>query len=214
MRTYTLVFSIVVHAAVACAALFSTVLATDELPEPRRASVFVEVFSTPPPTPPPARDRVVPPAPVAAIPVEAPVGIQPEIERPVILDAFEVVPNGVIGGLGTDSGVLLRDEPPPPPPVPSGPVRAGGDVQPPKRLVYVKPVYPGIALTSRLSGVVILEATIGEDGMVREVRVLRSYPLLDQAALDAVRQWRYTPTLLNGRAVSVLMTVTVSFSLD
>jgi periplasmic protein TonB len=216
MRTYTLVFSIVVHAAVACTMLFSTVLATDELPEPRRASVFVDVFPTPLPSPPPVRPRVVQPSPVAVIPTEAPVGIQPELERPLALDAFEVPPtDGVVGGLGSADGVL-RDDPPPPPPPPvvSGPVRVGGDVRPPQKVVHVAPVYPGIALSSRVSGAVILEATIGEDGRVREVRVLKSYPLLDQAAIDAVRQWRYTPTLLNGRPVSVLMTVTVAFNLQ
>ena len=144
-------------------------------------------------------------------------GVQPELERPVVLDALDAPPNGVIGGIGSDSGVDLRDEPPPPPPPPpvrSGPVRVGGDIRPPQNVVHVSPVYPAMALSTRVSGVVILEATISEDGRVREVRVLKSYPLLDQAAVDAVRQWRYTPTLLNGRPVSVLMTVTVSFTLD
>jgi protein TonB len=78
----------------------------------------------------------------------------------------------------------------------------------------VSPVYPGIARSARVSGVVILETTIAEDGSVRDVRVLRSVPLLDQAAVDAVRQWRFTPTLLNGRPVAVLMTVTVAFRMD
>ena len=65
-----------------------------------------------------------------------------------------------------------------------------------------------------MTGVVILEATIDGEGSVRDVRVLRSKPLLDQAAVDAVRQWRFTPTLLNDHPVPVLMTVTVSFALD
>ena len=68
-----------------------------------------------------------------------------------------------------------------------------------------------MALSARVSGVVILEATSSEDGRVREVRVLKSYPLLDQAAVDAVRQWRYTPTLLNGRPVEVSTEITVRF---
>ena len=63
-------------------------------------------------------------------------------------------------------------------------------------------------------GVVILEATIGADGKVKDVRVLRSIPLLDQAAIDAVRQWEYTPTLLNNVPVPVIMTVTVQFTLN
>ena len=77
----------------------------------------------------------------------------------------------------------------------------------------VNPVYPPAAEAARVQGVVILEALIGTDGRVTEARILRSIPLLDQAALDAVRQWQYTPTLLNGVAVPVIMTVTVQFTL-
>jgi protein TonB len=62
-------------------------------------------------------------------------------------------------------------------------------------------------------GIVILEAVIAENGTVRDVRVLRSIPLLDQAAVDAVRQWQFTPTLLNGQPVPIVMTVTVNFQL-
>jgi protein TonB len=60
---------------------------------------------------------------------------------------------------------------------------------------------------------VIIEATIDSDGRIQSLRILRTIPLLDQAALDAVRQWQYTPTLLNGVAVPVIMTVTVTFNL-
>jgi periplasmic protein TonB len=75
-------------------------------------------------------------------------------------------------------------------------------------------VYPSIAQSARVQGVVIVEATIGPDGKVSDARVLRSIPLLDQAALDAVRQWVFTPTLLNGVPVPVIMTVTVNFTLQ
>jgi protein TonB len=75
------------------------------------------------------------------------------------------------------------------------------------------PVYPAIARAAHVEGVVILEAVIGENGAVRDVRVLRSIQLLDDAATEAVRQWRFTPTLLNGQAVPVVMTVTVAFKL-
>ena len=70
-----------------------------------------------------------------------------------------------------------------------------------------------MALASRREGIVILEAVIAENGTVRDVRVLRSIPLLDQAAVDAVRQWQFTPTLLNGEPVPIVMTVTVNFQL-
>ncbi len=78
----------------------------------------------------------------------------------------------------------------------------------------VKPVYPPIAQSARVSGVVIIEATIGADGRVKDAKVLRSIPLLDQAALDAVKQWQFTPTLLNSVPVPVIMTVTVNFTLQ
>jgi protein TonB len=78
----------------------------------------------------------------------------------------------------------------------------------------VAPRYPAIAQSSRVEGVVILEAVIAEDGSVQDVRVLRSKPLLDDAAVEAVRQWRFTPTLLGGQPVPVVMTVTVSFTLS
>ena len=81
------------------------------------------------------------------------------------------------------------------------------------RVKNVNPVYPSIAQSARVQGVVIIEATIGADGRVQDTKVLRSIPLLDQAAIDAVRQWTYTPTLLNGVPVPVIMTVTVNFTL-
>ena len=96
-------------------------------------------------------------------------------------------------------------------PAPGAPVRVGGTIRPPERLVYVPAVYPEQARAADTRGVVILEIVIGPDGSVSDAKVLRSIPLLDQAALDAARQWRYAPTLLNGNPVPVIMTVTVSF---
>jgi protein TonB len=105
-----------------------------------------------------------------------------------------------------------------PPPAPSArreaaAVRVGGDIRPPTKIKHVVPVYPALAQSVRKEGTVILEAVINERGEVSQVRVLRSIELLDGAAMDAVRQWRFTPTLLNGQPVPVVMTVTVSFQL-
>jgi TonB family protein len=97
---------------------------------------------------------------------------------------------------------------------PADPVRVGGNIPPPQKIKNVQPVYPREAQEARATGVVIIEATIGEDGKVRDAVVKQSIPLLDKAALDAVRQWEFTPTLVNGKAVPVIMTVTVNFSLD
>ena len=112
---------------------------------------------------------------------------------------------GVVGG--------VAEAPPPPPPYPVS-VRVGGNIRPPQKTKHVNPEYPAIAQSARVQGVVIIEAMIGTTGDVSSARVLRSIPLLDQAALDAVRQWQFQPTLLNGAPVSVIMTVTVQFTLS
>jgi TonB family protein len=115
-----------------------------------------------------------------------------------------------------------RTPPPVPSPPPStersdgagaAPRRVGGNIKPPMRRYGVAPVYPADAQAARIQGIVIVEATIDVSGAVSEVRVLRSVPMLDQAALDAVRQWKYDPTVVDGQAVPVIMTVTVNFSL-
>ena len=94
------------------------------------------------------------------------------------------------------------------------PVRVGGNIAAPQKVHHVPPQYPAEAQANRITGMVIIEAVVGTDGVVETARVLRSVPLLDQAALDAVTQWRFTPTLLNGNPVPVIMTVTVNFTLQ
>jgi TonB family protein len=98
-----------------------------------------------------------------------------------------------------------------PPPAPSAPIRVGGNVRPPTKTKHVDPVYPALARSAGVEGVVIFELTVGTDGKVIDAKILRSIPLLDQAATDAVRQWQFTPMLVNGTAVSVIMTATVNF---
>jgi len=96
----------------------------------------------------------------------------------------------------------------------AGPIRIGGGLPPPRQTKRVNPVYPPDAQGARIQGVVIIEATIGIDGKVQATKILRSIPELDRAAIDAVTQWEYTPTLVNGVPVAVIMTVTVNFSLQ
>jgi TonB family protein len=122
-----------------------------------------------------------------------------------------------------NSGVMLGPPPPPPPPPPgmapaspSGltPLRVGGNIKTPTKVKDVPPVYPPDAFAARIGGVVILEVVIDTEGHVSDAKVLRSIPLLDNAALEAVRQWEFTPTELNGMRVPVIMTVTVNFTLQ
>ncbi len=98
---------------------------------------------------------------------------------------------------------------------PTSPRRAdSAQVVPPTRLVHVNPVYPAEAQSKRVQGLVVMEALIGEDGNVLAAVVTRPIALLNQAALDAVRQWKYAPTLLDGKPVPTRMTVTVNFALQ
>jgi TonB family protein len=96
----------------------------------------------------------------------------------------------------------------------TGAVRVGSQIRTPKKTRHVNPTYPADAKAAGISGLVIIEARIGADGNVEDATVLRSIPMLDQAAIDAVRQWQFTPTLLNGVPVPVIMTVTVNFTLQ
>jgi protein TonB len=97
---------------------------------------------------------------------------------------------------------------------PSGaPLRVGSGVEAPRKLRHVAPLYPDIARQARVQGTVTLECTIDPRGRVAQVRVVSAPPLLEAAALDAVRQWLYTPTKLNGVPVAVILTVTLRFEL-
>jgi protein TonB len=111
-------------------------------------------------------------------------------------------------------GAFSAANTPPPADWPANAVRVGGDIKPPNKTVDVRPVYPDAAQKARVQGVVICDVLLGPDGRVADARILRSIPVLDQAALDAVRQWEFTPTLLNGTAIPVIMTVTVNFTLQ
>lgn len=139
----------------------------------------------------------------------------PDWTAPIVASLDGIADGRVESGAGgatavEATGVTGTSAPPPP----GAPVRVGGNIKTPERVRYVPPVYPEIAVVARESGVVIIEATIGADGAVTDAHVIRSIALLDQAALDAVRQWKYRPTTLNGVSVPVIMTVTVNFTLQ
>ncbi len=112
------------------------------------------------------------------------------------------VVGGVIGGVVGEAEARA-----------GGPVRATGDIKPPKRIEGVDPIYPEEARKEGIEGVVILEATTGIYGRVQETKILRSIPELDQAAIDAVMQWVYEPFLIDGKPRGVIFTVTVVFKL-
>lgn len=214
--------SIAAHIAAAVAILVIPLAADVELPTPAPPTLTMSVM----------RARPIPPAPAAprstsdvvarnqnAAPAVVPEGIKNETPQPSIGDpslppgAGIGVDNGVSGGFGEPIEMKPTFVPPPAPPR-TTPYKVGRGIREPVKIVHVAPVYPEIARATHVEGIVILEATINERGVVENLRVLRSHVLLERAAVEAVRQWRYTPTLLNGVPVPVLITVTVNFTLQ
>ena len=225
--------SVTAQFALVTAVVLPVLVVADALPEIPTMIAFVAEAPAPPPPPPPPP----PPAPPAqkiespaqtqptptsdAAPVDAPSTIAPE--RPI--DTGDIgVPGGVEGGIpggivgGVPGGLLSEIPPPPPPPAPApprAPVRVGGQIKPPELVRRVEPIYPDVAVSARLTGTVILEAQVDKDGRVVDLKVLRSgNRLLDDAAMAAVKQWRYRPLILNGQPEQFVLTVVLTFNLQ
>lgn len=237
------VTSLAAHAVVLGTIGAALLLATGAIPQVQRAPMMAFVVSEPPP-PIPAAPRPAPPAaekpraaaaaraplhpvspgaflpPPDAAPIVAPAGVAPERDGAVATrgsgygeGAGGEGGSAIAGLLGGIEGVPLAP-PPPPPPLPVKPVRVGGQIAAPTLVTRVEPVYPPFAVSAHVEGVVILEAMVDEAGLVQSVRVLRGHPVLDDAAMEAVKQWRYSPVLVDGRPVPFLLTVTVTFRLQ
>jgi protein TonB len=214
-------------AAVAAVLVVPALFVAEQIPEIPTMMAFVAPPPPPPAPPPPPMQRPAPAKPAPAVPsrseMVAPVEEPREISlEPVAAEEFdEGVPGGVEGGVpgGIVGGVVGGlPEPPPPPPPPAAsrpPIRIGGQIQAPTLIHRVEPSYPPTAVDAHLQGIVILEAIVDRDGTVAEVKVLRSANgLLDREALIAVRQWRYSPLVLNGQRERFVLTVTLSFFLQ
>jgi protein TonB len=212
-KWYTVPVSLLSHSVLIAMFVVLPILAAPYMPGVLSSAMPAYVPGVdPPPVPPPARKlpEVVPPTDTAA-PTIAPDGFTKEPE--VIRDPPAIgEPGGWIGGGDIDR--VLPEPVIAPPPEPVKPLQIGGTIRRPTKIGGADPIYPAIAQAARIQGIVIIEATIAADGHVMNARLLRSLPMLDQAALDAVRTWEYTPTLLNGVPVPVIMTVTVTFTLS
>jgi len=149
------------------------------------------------PPPPPPKTLLSPPPPPPKTLLSPPPPAKPK--RGVVGGVMGGVVEGVIGGVVGEGEDL---------------VRAVGDIKPPRLIKRVEPIYPKVAREARIEGIVIVEATTGIYGRVQNVKVLRSIPLLDQAAVDAVFQWVYEPFVIDGKPRGVIFTVTVVFKLD
>jgi protein TonB len=203
---------------------------TQALPQASLKTLLVAPSPPPPPPPPPPPAAAVQPVkPVvhliqgnkllapSAIPKVVTVLKEPEAPPEVSGQQGGVI-GGVVGGSLVGTAFAALPPPPPPPPpkaAPAAPVRIkqGGNVSAASIITQVRPVYPDMARQARIQGIVVLHAIIDKNGNVSELQAVSGHPLLSQAAMDAVKQWHYKPTLLNGDPVEVDTTITVTFTL-
>ena len=222
-RPSIVLLSVTGHAIALGVLVVLSILAPDALPFPRRLLAAPTMRVVQMPDPPPSIADAAPrdpskPGPVESAPDTVPL-IQPDAIAPDTgsqldrrlgerVNGIEREAGSVVGpGLGTTENAPL------PPKVASAPRRLHSGIEAPRKLVDRAPEYPPLARATGTKGIVILEVVISEHGDVTEARILRSIALLDQAALDAVRQWKFSPARLNGQAMAVVMTVTVNFEL-
>jgi protein TonB len=196
---------------------------TEALPKAMLSTLLIAPPPPPPPPPPPAPVKVVV-KPVArliqsgklmqprAIPKEVAVFKEAELPPDVINNSNQ---GGVFGGI-PGQGLIANNGPAlPPPPKAATPARIkqGGQVTAASIITQTRPVYPALARQARIQGNVVLHAIIDKEGKVAQLEVISGHPLLVQSALDAVKQWRYKPTQLNGDPVEVDTTITVTFTM-
>jgi protein TonB len=218
-RLSVLPVSIAAHAIALGLFLIGPLAGTLDVPaivSPLQAARYMPTIAPPAP-PPPSLPREAPPVTTSA-PLEAPSEIAPEQPAAPSRSAD----GGLESSIGVDAGPPLviglentAPVPVPPPPPPPKLARVGHQgIREPKKIVHVAPEYPVIAQRAGVEGTVILEAILDATGRVDRLRVIKSQMLLDDAAMRAVQQWRYSPTELNGVPVPVLMTITVRFTLS
>jgi protein TonB len=236
-RPWTVGLSLLIQIAIIVVFVLVPLLVTETLPKGQLMSFLAAPPPPPPPPPPPA--AAVPMKVVKMVrefedgqlhaPKEIPKNIQmiKEEELPPPSSGGIGVPGGVPGGSaggqmgGVIGGIVAATPGPPPPPPPPPPkvetpkrINVGGSVQAAMAISRPQPVYPQLARQARISGTVRLEAVIDETGKITDLKVVSGHPLLVQAALDAVKQWRYRPTVLNNTPVQVATTIDVNFTLS
>ena len=230
---WTIVISFIFQSLLVGIMILIPLIYTEALPKQQLLTFLVAPPPPPPPPPPPAA------APVKVVrvvrelddgrltaPKEIPKEIamikEEDLPPPASAGVVGGVPGGMAGGSpgGVIGGIIsstpVAPPPPPPPPKVEPPkrIRVGGQVQSALAISRPNPIYPPLAKQARIQGTVRLEAEISKQGTIESLRVISGHPLLVQAALDAVKQWRYKPTILNNEPVAVATTIDVNFTLS
>jgi len=222
-RSLQIGVSVAIHTLIVGALLIAPLLRDTPMPDPTQAvrAFFVTPSLAPPPPPPPPAPALKRASPVApAVQTVSPSALVAPSQIPNRIDAHEDADIGAAGGApggvqgrvagGVIGGVVggLGDAAPV-----TAPLRVGSGISAPRKLKNVDPIYPTVARAARIQGAVVIECVVGADGRVTDTKVVQGQALLDAAALKAVQQWRYTPTLYQGMPVPVILTVTVTFRL-
>ncbi|HZQ18769.1 MAG TPA: TonB family protein [Terriglobales bacterium] len=224
-RGRTTTFSFVLEAIIVGILVLIPLLFTEALPKAQLMMALVAPPPPPPPPPPPAAVHIVHQVQTdivngqlrtpTKIPKKVEIIKEEEAPPPQMSGVVGGVPGGVPGGAaGGVIGGIISSAPMAVPKVAVQRVRVSQGVTQGMVLHRVQPQYPPLARTARVQGSVVLAAVIGKDGTIQNLHVLSGHPLLTQAALDAVKQWRYRPYILNGEPVEVDTQVTVNFTLS
>src|SRR5665213_839724 len=215
-KSWAVTLSVIFQSLVLFVLILIPLIYTQALPKAMLSTLLIAPPPPPPPPPPPQAAPVKIIKPVARLLTQGKLMAPRAIPKDVaVFKEAELPPeppagSGVMGGLGGGSSASA---PPPPPPKAPSRIKLGGQVQAAKIVAQPQPVYPALARQARIQGNVVLHAIIDKDGRVGQLEVVSGHPLLVQSALDAVKQWRYQPTQLNGDPVEVDTTITVSFVL-
>ena len=232
---YTVVVSFVVQCLLISIMILVPLIYTNVLPATQLMAMFVAPPPPPPPPPPPVVvkvQRVIPKEFDAgklmqprAIPKNVAIIKEDDMPPAAIAGVVGGVAGGVPGGSfgGVIGGIIAAAPsapPPPPPPKVEAPkpvapqrIRVGGNVQRANQIFAPPPVYPPLAKQARIQGVVRLNAIINKEGLIEQLSAVSGHPLLIPSALEAVKKWRYKPTLLNGEPVEVVTQIDVNFTL-
>src|SRR3984893_1191840 len=221
---WAVTLSVIVQSLVLFVLILIPLIYTQALPKAMLSTLLIAPPPPPPPPPPPQAVPVKVVKPVARLLTQGKLMAPRAIPKDVaIFKEAELPPepaagSGVLGGLAAGDilgglGGGSSSAPPPPPNAAPSRIKLGGQVQAAKIVAQPQPLYPALARQARIQGNVVLHAIIDKDGRVGQLEVVSGHPLLVQSALDAVKQWRYQPTQLNGDPVEVDTTITVTFVL-
>lgn len=232
-RTLDIAVAVLFHILAIGGPILAGLFFTDTINIKQFASMMLVAPPPPPPPPPPATTALIKAAPQHRVfmtngkliaPTVIPKDVAMLKEAPIEPDSFGGVAGGVPGGVpggqmggvlgGVIGGVLnTAARPTAPIPVKGVPVRVGGRVRPPRPILQAKPEYPPLARQARIQGQVQIDAVLDEQGNVIEMKIVSGPPILYQAALDALKKWKYEPTYLNDQPIAVQMIVTITFQL-